>query len=65
MKKNIPENRISNNYWLMQLKNHYRFGTDYDAEIEAAIESVSIDSIKAVLAEILGQNNYIEVIMHP
>ena len=65
MKKNIPENRISNNYWLMQLKNHYRFGTDYDAEIEAAIESVSIDSIKAVLAEILGQNNYIEVVMHP
>ena len=48
-----------------QLKNHYRFGTDYDAEIEAAIESVSIDSIKAVLGEILGQNNYIEVVMHP
>ena len=65
MKKNIPENRINNNYWLGQIKNHERFGTDYDAEIEAAIEAVSVESIKAVVGEILAQDNYIEVIMHP
>ena len=65
LKKNIPESRISNNYWMGQIKDFYRFGVNYDAEIEAGIDAVSIESIKAAVAEILAAGNFIEVVMHP
>ena len=65
LKKNIPENRISNNYWMGHIKDFYRFGVNYDAEIEAGIDAVSIESIKADVAEILAAGNFIEIVMHP
>ena len=65
MKKNLPESRISNSYWANNIRNYYRFGQDEDAAIDAAIDAISVESVKAVLTEILSQNNFIEVVMHP
>ena len=64
-KKNLPESRISNNYWLDALMYWNRYGADYDKEFEAAISEISSENIKAVLNEILSQNNFIEVVMYP
>ena len=41
------------------------YGVDRDAAYEAGIESVSKESIQALLNEMLAQNNFIELVMKP
>ncbi|MGM9735636.1 MAG: M16 family metallopeptidase [Candidatus Cryptobacteroides sp.] len=65
MKKNMPESRINNNYWANAIKRYLDYGEDYDAAIDAAIESVSIDGIRKLVGDILSQGNFIEIIMRP
>ena len=64
-KKNIPESRISNSYWMSNLSQYYDYGIDYDAEYEAAVNSVTPEDVKTVLQAILAQNNLIEVTSAP
>jgi len=64
-KKNIPESRISNKYWMEQLQNYYTFGEDEDALYEAAVSYITAENIKAALQEVLSQGNFIEVVMGP
>ena len=61
LKKNIPESRISNNYWMSVLSTWDEHGIDYDSEYEAAVGSVSAEDVKALLKAILEQNNFIEL----
>ena len=65
LKKNIPESRISNSYWMGALDNWYEFGIDSDAEYEAAVNSVTAEDIKTVLQAILAQNNMVQVVSAP
>ena len=60
LKKNIPESRISNNYWLSVLKTWDEHGIDYDKEYEDAVNNVTSQDICKILKEILNQNNFIE-----
>ena len=60
LKKNIPESRISNNYWMGVLSSWNKYGIDYNKEYEDAVNSVSSEDVKAVLKQILEQNNFIE-----
>ena len=64
-KKNIPESRIRNSYWLSNLKYYYEHGTDFDKEYEAAIADINAENIKSAVKEILGQGNFIEIMMSP
>ncbi len=64
-KKNIPESRISNSYWSSNIDKYYRYGIDYDAEYEAAVNSVTPEDIKTVLQAVLAQNNLIQVTSVP
>ncbi len=64
-KKNIPEKRISNSYWNSNVYQHYKFGIDYDAEYEAAVNSLTPADVKAVLQAVLSQNNLIEITSGP
>ena len=64
-KKNLPESRISNSYWSDALMYWNRYGMDYDKEFETAISEISAENIKAVLNEVLSQNNFIEIVMSP
>ena len=65
LKKNLPEQRISNGYWLSALNHYYEYGVDYDKEYEAAINSVTPEDIKNILQAILAENNFIEVTLTP
>ena len=65
MKKNLPEKRISNSYWLGALDHYYEYGVDYDKEYEAAINSLTPEDIKNILQAILAQGNFIEVTLAP
>jgi zinc protease len=61
MKKNLPESRISNKYWMTVLENWAEFGIDYDKEYEQAINNVTAKDVKKLLQKILKQKNFIEI----
>ena len=65
MLKNIPENRISNRYWLTVLKEWTKNGSDYDKLYADAVSQVTAENVLAVLKAILASDNYIEIVMSP
>ena len=64
-KKNLPESRISNSYWMSNISQFCDYGIDYDAEYEEAVNSITPDDVKAVLQAILAQDNLIEITSAP
>ncbi len=65
-KKNVPENRITNSWWLNALQMYYNYdGLDYDKEYEAAVNEISAENIENALNAVLDQNNFIEIMMSP
>lgn len=60
LRKNIPESRISNAYWLNILSDWNEYGIDYDKEYEEAVNSVTAKDVKTLLSKMLKQNNFIE-----
>ena len=65
LKKNLPEKRISNSYWVSALNHYYEYGVDYDKECEAAINAITPEDIKNILQAVLAKNNFIEVTLAP
>ena len=65
LKKNIPENRVSNMYWRNALDQHYKYGNDRDAEREAAINALSKETIQKTLQAVLAADNFVELVMKP
>ena len=64
-KKNLPESRINNSYWMSNISEYLDFGIDYDAEYEAAVNSLTPEDVKAVLQAVLAQNNLLEITSAP
>ena len=64
-KKNIPETRLNNSYWMNNISEYLEHGYDYDAEYEAAVNRVTPEDVKAVLQAVLAQNNLIEITSAP
>ena len=64
-KKNIPESRINNSYWMGCLQHWYEFGIDKDAEYEAALNALTPEDVKAALQELLSQGNVINIASFP
>ena len=65
LKKNVPESRISNSYWMSAIDLNLEHGIDYDAEYEAALNSVTAEDVKALLQAVLAQGNFIEIMLAP
>ena len=65
LKKNLPEKRINNSYWMNALKHYAEYGEDYDVLYEEAINTLTKDDIKSILQAILAQGNFIEVMLAP
>lgn len=65
LKKKLPESRISNNYWLSSLRFEELYGIDYDKEYEDAVNSITAEDVKNVLARILASGNARTAIMRP
>jgi len=64
-KKNLPEQRINNSYWLSEIESHYKYGINHDAEYEAALDAVTVDDVKNVLQTILSAGNFMEIVLMP
>ena len=65
LKKNLPENRINNNYWIKAINHYLEYGENYDALYEEAIKSLTANDIKVLLQAILAEGNFIEVTLAP
>ena len=64
-KKNLPEQRINNSYWLSCLETWNEEGIDYDAEYEEALNTLTAEDVKAALQELLSQGNVINIASFP
>ena len=64
-KKNVPENRINNSYWMSNLIRYYRYGIDYDKEYEAAVSAISKEEIMKAAARLYNSGNFIEFTQMP
>ncbi len=66
MLKSVPEQQITNGYWLSVIDSYVTEGHDVDTEkIDTIKEVVTSDNIKAIANAILSQGNLIKVIMNP
>ena len=65
VKKNLPESRINNNYWMNTLSTNNQYGIDYDAEYEAALNSVTAEDVKTLLQKVLAEGNFVQVMLAP
>ena len=65
LKKNLPESRVSNSYWRSRIKDYLDYGKDGDAAREAALNSLTKESIQKFLQEILAADNLAEIVMKP
>ena len=64
-KKNVPENRISNNYWMSNIVRYARFGFDYDKEYEEAVSAITKEGIKEAAARFYKSGTFIEFTQKP
>lgn len=64
-KKNLPESRINNSYWMNCLQNWNQLGIVYDKEYEEAINTLTTEDVKAALQELLSQDNVIKIASFP
>lgn len=63
--KNIPEKRITNNYWMSVIKNKENYGVDYDKDFEAAVNSLKPEDISNILKTIINSGTFKTIIMRP
>jgi zinc protease len=63
--KNLPENRISNSYWLSAEVMYYQYNIDSDTEAEAIINSLTADKVKNIAAQLVNSGNFVKVVMNP
>ncbi len=64
-KKNLPESRINNSWWMSCLQRLNEFGINYDVEYEEAINTLTPEDVKAALQELLSQGNVIKIASYP
>ena len=65
LEKTIPEQRITNSYWMRALKNWYDYGLDTEKEAEAAVKALTPEKVKALAARFLSEGNLVEIVMRP
>ena len=65
LQKNIPESKINNSYWLSTLLSYETYGTESVEAYEKAVNSLTAEKVKAIVAEILAAQNHAELVMRP
>jgi hypothetical protein len=65
MLKDYQENLEKNNYWCQSLYMYYIYGINYLRDYKPAVESLSAESVQAMLKELVKAGNVFEVVMYP
>ena len=65
IKKNIPQDRISNSYWVGALQEYAEFGDMYDSEYEKAVDSATPEAVVELMKRLIDAGNFIQLTMSP
>ena len=65
IKKNIPQDRISNRYWGSVLQKSVEFGDKYDSEYEEAVDTATPEAVVKAMKELLADDNFIQLVVSP
>ena len=65
LRKNLPESRISNNYWANQIENWIDYAEDGDTLRETALQLVTKEDVKNITKAMIESGNFIELIQRP
>lgn len=65
LKKNLPESRITNNYWMDNIIKYSKYGEKYDELYEQAVNSLSIEKIKELMTMFYKAETFHELVMLP
>ena len=65
IKKNIPQDRISNSYWLGVLQDYAEFGDMYDNEYEEAVENATPEAVVEFMKNLVDAENFVQLTMSP
>jgi len=65
LKKNIPENRVSNNYWLSHIIDYQMNPVETDKAYEEAVNKLTAADVQAAAIKLLSTENMIEFIQSP
>jgi zinc protease len=65
MFKQYKEDVEDNSFWTYSINRFYKDKLNYPADYEKAVESMSIESIKETVKELLKPNNRIEILLQP
>ncbi len=63
--KNLPENRINNNYWNGCISMLEKYGIDKDTEYANVVNGITAEKIQNFVKKALDQGNFIEAVMTP
>ena len=65
IKKNIPQDRISNGYWGSALQKYVEFGEKYDSEYEQAVNTATPEAVVKAVKKLVDADNFIQLIVSP
>ena len=65
IKKNIPQERISNSYWSRTLQKFVEFGDKYDSEYEDAVDTATSEAVVEFVKSIVDADNFIQLTASP
>ena len=65
IKKNIPQDRISNIYWVNALRDYAEYGDMYDSEYEKAVDNATPEAVVELVKNLVDAGNFIQLTMSP
>ena len=65
LKKNVPENRINNGYWLNLIKDYYLDSVEWDKAYEAAVNGLTAADVQKAAKALVESGNIIEFVQKP
>ena len=65
LKKNVPESRINNGYWLNLIKDYYLDSVEWDKAYEAAVNGLTAADVQNAAKALVESGNIIEFVQKP
>ncbi|MBQ3710962.1 MAG: insulinase family protein [Bacteroidales bacterium] len=65
LKKNVPENRINNGYWLNLIKDYNMLPVEYDKAYEEAVNKLTAADVQNAARALVESGNIIEFVQKP
>ena len=65
LKKNVPESRINNGYWLNLIKDYYLDSVEWDKAYEAAVNDLTAADVQNAAKALVESGNIIEFVQKP